>query len=282
MLKKVIPYILLLPAFILICIFKIGPIMQILVQGFLENGQFSLKAYNTLFSDSAFWNSLFVTLKFNVIIIPLQIFISFCLAMLVNLKLKGITIFRTIFYLPFTTSLAVATLIWSLMFSYNNGVINSILNVFGIEAQGFFTDKRQALLCIIVLATWKGCGYWMMFLLAGLKNIDASIYESAKIDGAGFFTTVTRITIPLVKKVVLFVLVANTTANVLMFAPMQMVTEGGPQGSTNVLMYEAYKSAFRYSNESRAAALVTVLLILIICICIVQFKFLNEKEESVA
>ncbi len=282
MLKKVIPYILLLPAFILICIFKIGPIIQTLVQGFLDNGQFSLSAYNTLFSDSAFWNSLFVTLKFNIIIIPLQIFISFCLAMLVNLKLKGITIFRTIFYLPFTTSLAVATLIWSLMFSYNNGVINSILNVFGIEAQGFFTDKRQALLCIIVLATWKGCGYWMMFLLAGLKNIDASIYESAKIDGAGFFTTVFRITIPLIKKVILFVLVANTTANVLMFAPMQMVTEGGPQGSTNVLMYEAYKSAFRYSNESRAAALVTVLLLLIICICIVQFKFLNEKEEGVA
>ncbi len=282
MLKKVIPYILLLPAFILICVFKIMPIIQTLIQGFVIDGQFSFRAYDALFKDSTFWNSLFVTLKFNVIIIPLQIFISFCLAMLVNLKLKGITIFRTIYYLPFTISLAVATLIWSLMFSYNNGVINSILNVFGIEAQGFFTDKRQALLCIVVLATWKGCGYWMMFLLAGLKSIDASIYESAKIDGAGFLTTVFKITIPLVKKVLLFVFVANTTANVLMFAPMQMVTQGGPQGSTAVLMYEAYKSAFKFSNESRASALVTILLLLIVCICIVQFRFLRDKEESVA
>jgi ABC-type sugar transport system permease subunit len=122
----------------------------------------------------------------------------------------------------------------------------------------------------------------MMFILAGLKNIDTSIYESAKIDGSGFLTTVVKITLPLLKKVLLFVLVANTTANLLLFAPMQLVTQGGPQGSTNVLMFEAYKSAFKYANQPRASALITVLLVLIVTICIVQFKFLNEKEERVA
>ncbi len=281
-LKKLMPYLLLLPAFILICIFKINPIIQTVVKSFINNGEFVTKTYITLFNDPQFWNSLKVTLKLNIIMIPLQIFISFWLAIIVNLSFKGITVFRTIYYLPFTTSLTVATLIWNLMLNYNSGIVNSVLSVLGIGPQGFFIDKRQALLCIVLVATWKGCGYWMMFLLAGLKNIDASIYESAKIDGAGFFTTVSRITIPLLKKVLLFVLVANTTANMLLFAPVQLITEGGPQGSTNVLMYEAYKSAFKYANQPRSAALVTILLLIIIGICIVQFKFLDEKEESVA
>lgn len=282
MLKRIVPYALLLPAFILICIFKIYPIVLTLVQGFVVDGNITLKTYITLFNDPSFWNSLQVTLKLNVVMIPLQIFISFWLAMLVNQTLKGITVFRTIFYLPFTLSLTVATLIWNLMFNYNSGIINSILSIFGIAPQGFFIDKNQALWCIVIIATWKGCGYWMMFILAGLKNIDTSIYESAKIDGSGFLTTVVKITLPLLKKVLLFVLVANTTANLLLFAPMQLVTQGGPQGSTNVLMFEAYKSAFKYANQPRASALITVLLVLIVTICIVQFKFLNEKEERVA
>jgi multiple sugar transport system permease protein len=282
LLKRIVPYALLLPAFILICIFKIYPIVLTLVQGFVVDGNITLKTYITLFNDPSFWNSLRVTLKLNVVMIPLQIFISFWLAMLVNQTLKGITVFRTIFYLPFTLSLTVATLIWNLMFNYNSGIINSILSIFGIAPQGFFIDKNQALWCIVIIATWKGCGYWMMFILAGLKNIDTSIYESAKIDGSGFLTTVVKITLPLLKKVLLFVLVANTTANLLLFAPMQLVTQGGPQGSTNVLMFEAYKSAFKYANQPRASALITVLLVLIVTICIVQFKFLNEKEERVA
>lgn len=280
MFRKVMPYLLLLPALVLILIFKIFPIGSTLAEGFVVKGQVTLDVYTGLFRDPTFWNALWVTIKLNLVMIPLQILISFCLAMLVNVPTKGIGVFRTIFYLPFTVSLTVATLIWNLMFNFNAGVINSFLGIFGIPPQGFLTDKNQALWCIVIIATWKGCGYWMMFLLAGLKNIDTSIYESAKLDGAGFFTTVTRITLPLIRKVLLFVFVANTTANVLLFAPMQLVTDGGPQGSTNVLMYEAYKAAFKYANRPRSAALVTVLLVIIIVVCVFQFKMLNEKEEA--
>ena len=120
----------------------------------------------------------------------------------------------------------------------------------------------------------------MMFLLAGLKNIDASIYESARIDGARFITTLLRITIPQIKKVLLFVFVANTTANVLLFVPMQIATQGGPESSTNVLMYEAYKSAFRFADRSSSAVMVTVLLFIIVIVCIGQFNILNEKDDT--
>lgn len=276
----ILPFLLIAPAFLLIIVFKIYPIFSTLLDSVHVKGNWTFSIYANLLKDRTFWNSLWITIKINLVMIPLQILISFLLALLVNTTVKGIGAFRTIFYLPFTLSLAVATILWNIMLNPNSGVINSILGVFGISQQGFLTDKSQALWCIVVIASWKGCAYWMMFLLAGLKNIDTSIYESAKIDGANWFTTVVRITLPLLKRVLLFVFVANTTANILLFVPMQMVTNGGPQGSTNVLMFEAYKSAFKFADRPRSAAMVTVLLVLIALICIVQFRMLNEKDDA--
>ena len=162
----------------------------------------------------------------------------------------------------------------------NNGVFNSILSIFGVKSQGFFTDPKQALWCIIIMASWKGCGMWMMYLLAGLKGVDTSIYESARLDGAGYFTTLTKITLPLIKRTMLFVVVANTTSNMLLFAPSKLITEGGPQNSTNVLMYEVYKSAFRNGNMSRAGAITAILLVIIMITVIGQFKMMNTSDED--
>ncbi len=277
--NKWLPYLLILPTIVLICIFKIYPIVDSVVQGVLsQEGSFTLENYKLLFADKTFWNSLWVTLKFNIIIIPLQIIIAFIMAMIVNVKVKGIEIFRTVFYLPFCISLTIATVIWQMMLNVNNGVVNSILGILGIRPIGFLIDKKWALLSIVLIASWRGCAYWMMFILAGLKGIDTAVYESAKIDGSGFFSTLFRITIPLLKNTLLFVFIANTTANFLLFAPIQIATEGGPQGSTNVLMYEAYKSAFKYSNRPRQACIVTILLIIVMLICFIQNKCLTEKE----
>ncbi len=277
--NKWLPYLLILPTVVLICIFKIYPIIDSVIQGFLgAEGGFTFNNYKVLFADKTFWDSLIVTIKFNVIIIPLQIVIAFIMAMLVNVKVKGIEIFRTIFYLPFCISLTVATVIWEMMLNVNNGVMNSLLGILGIQKIGFLIDAKWALLSIILIASWRGCAYWMMFFLAGLKGIDTSVYESAKIDGSGFFSTLFRITIPLLKNTIIFVVIANTTANFLLFAPIQIATEGGPQGSTNVLMYEAYKSAFVYSNRPRQACIVTILLVIIILVCFIQNRCLKEKE----
>ena len=278
--RKSVPYLMILPALLLILYFKIYPIVSTLMESLFDKGQFTLKVYNRVMGNSQFWQSLWITIQLNLVMIPLQILISFCLSLLANARVKGIGGFRTVFFLPFTISLTIASIIWGLMFNTNNGVINSIIGFLGIPSQRFLVDKNQALWCIVVIASWKGCGYWMMFFLAGLKNIDGSIYESAKIDGAGFFSTLFQITIPLIKKVTLFIFVANTTANVLLFVPIQMLTEGGPQGSTNVLMYEAYKSAFRFADRPRSAVIVTVLLVIIAMISIFQFMLLHEKDKG--
>ena len=273
--QKILPYLMLAPALIFILVFKIYPMISVSVGSFFRNGEFTFQTYRILFKDKTFWNSLWVTLKMNIVIIPLQVVISLFLALLVNNNVKGVGVFRSIYYLPVTMAISVASVTWSLMMNVNNGVFNSILSIFGIESQGFFTDPKQALWCIIIMASWKGCGMWMMYLLAGLKGVDTAIYESARLDGAGYFTTLTKITLPLIKRTMLFVVVANTTSNMLLFAPSKLITEGGPQNSTNVLMYEVYKSAFRNGNMSRAGAITAILLVIIMITVIGQFKMMN-------
>ena len=278
--QKVLPYLMLAPALIFILIFKIYPMISVSVGSFFRDGNFTFRTYEILFKDKTFWNSLWVTLKMNIVIIPLQVLISLFLALLVNNTVKGIGVFRSIYYLPVTMAISVASVTWSLMMNVNNGVFNSILSIFGIESQGFFTDPKQALWCIIIMASWKGCGMWMMYLLAGLKGVDTAIYESARLDGAGYFTTLTKITLPLIKRTMLFVVVANTTSNMLLFAPSKLITEGGPRNSTNVLMYEVYKSAFRNGNMSRAGAITAILLVIIMITVIGQFKMMNANEDE--
>ena len=273
--RKVLPYLMLAPALIIIFVFKIYPIVSVMITSFIRDGQFTFRTYEILLGDRTFWMSLWTTIKMNLVMIPLQIVLSLALALLVNSTVKGIGSFRSIYYLPGTMAISVAAITWELMANYNN----SLFTALGIGRQGLFTDANQALWCIVVMATWKGCGMWMMYILAGLKGVDTSIYESARLDGAGYFRTLFSITLPLIKRTMLFVIVANTSANMLLFAPMQLITEGGPQNSTNVLMYEVYKSAFQNGNASRAGALTTILLIIVLTVVIIQFRMLNEKEE---
>lgn len=277
---RFLPYLLIAPAFALICVFKLYPIVITVGESFWIEGRLTFHVYSKLFGDSSFWNSFWITIKMNLVMIPLQVALAFVIALLVSRTLRGVGIFRTIFYLPVTISLPVACLVWNVMMNPNTGVINSILNVLGIPSQEFFINKSQALWCVVLVATWKGVGYWMMFILAGLKNIDPVLYESAKIDGANWYQSLFRITVPLLKKVLLFVFVANTTANILLFAPMQIITGGGPQESTNVLMFEAYRAAFKYGDRPRSSAIVVILLLMIVIISLFQAAILNEKDEG--
>ena len=272
------PYLLVLPALALIIIFKMYPIVLNIWVSLRWKDSFSIINYFNIITDNAFWKSLWITLKFNLILTPLQIVISLGMALLVSRKIKGIGFFRTIYYLPVTISITVACIMWNMMLNPQNGIVNSILLKIGINAQPFFTGNTQALASIMALSSWKGCGYWMMFLMAGIKDIDVSLYDAAKMDGASYWKTVFYVIIPALKKTFAFVLIADTTSNLLLFAPMYMITKGGPQDSTNVLMYEAYKSAFIYGDQARSAALMTVLLLIVGVIVAIQFAFLKRGD----
>ncbi|TCL44532.1 carbohydrate ABC transporter permease [Harryflintia acetispora] len=278
--RTVLPYILITPAIVLIVYFKIYPICNTFLDSLTYDGSLSLGNFSTLFGDKYFWDSLLVTVKFNLILTPLQIFLALLVSLLVNADVRGIGAFRTIFYLPATMSTAVAAIIWNTMLNPNSGVINSLLGMLQIPPQPFLTSSSQAIYCIMLITTWIGVGYWMMFLLAGLKNVDRAVYESARVDGAGWLTITLKITIPMIRRTLAFVLIADTTINLLMFAPMQIITSGGPQRSTAVLMYEAYKSYFLYVDKGRGDAIVAVLLLIIAFVCAVQFLLINDRGEK--
>jgi len=282
--KRIIPYCFVLPAVVILLSFKLLPILVSMYGSLIKTGAKSVsyfvgfENYINLFKDSIFYVSLKNTVVFNLITTPVQIFLAFLLALAFNQKLAGIRVYRTILYMPVCTSLVMATIVWSLMMNPYNGLLNSFLGYFGIGNQGFLTDPGQALWCIMLIATWKGTPYWMMFLLAGLQGISESVIESALIDGANGLKRTIHITIPLLKNTFGFVLISNTISNLLLFVPMYVQTKGGPMNATNVLMYEAYKSAYSYNNMGRSYAIVVMLLFLSIIFVTIQNKFFDITD----
>jgi len=275
-------YLFLMPAFVGLICFKILPLAAAFMESFqaptfLGHGFIGLSNYFSLFEDPLFWESLRTTLIFNLAINPLQIAISLGLALLVNRKRPGIALFRSIYFLPVAISMTVTTLLWGLMLNPQLGVINALLGRLGIPDQPFLTSTEQALMSIIVLCTWKGVGYWMIFLLAGLQGIPSSLYEAASIDGASGILAFVRITLPLLKRVIAFVFIADTAINFLLFAPIYLLTRGGPSGTTNLLMYEAYSSAFVYSDLGRAGAISSILIGIILVIALLQLRVFRTE-----
>lgn len=239
-----------------------------------------LRNYLNLFFEPTFNNSLYVTLLFCVITTTIQVLLAISLALFLNHKSRVIHISRTLIYVPVSISMVIACTVWNMFFSASTGIFNTILNSLGLAAQPWLTSKDQAIFVIMFICCWKGVPYWMMFLLAGLQNISANVYEASRLDGAGYFTTLFKITLPMLKNSLVFVIISDTLINVFMFVPIYLLTNGGPSMSTDTLMYEAYRSAFSYGNFPRAYSLVTVMLFVAIVIAVFQMFLTREKKES--
>jgi multiple sugar transport system permease protein len=160
------------------------------------------------------------------------------------------------------------------------GPVNAIIEALGGEPQPFFTSPDQALASIILVASWIGIGYWMIFLIAGLEAIPEEYYEAARIDRAGPIRSFFSITLPLLKRPLLFVLVANTVANFVLFVPIQLLTGGGPQSSTTLLMFDAYRQTYAYGSRNLGAAEVIILTLIMLFFVALQFRLLREDAST--
>ncbi|GAA1664597.1 sugar ABC transporter permease [Nonomuraea maheshkhaliensis] len=236
-----------------------------------------LRNYATLFSDPTFLQSVRVTLLFSVIVNPLQIAAALALAVLFTRRFAGVRFLRVLVILPIAVPPAVSAAVWSVAYR-PDGLLNSLLTVLGLPPQPFLTSPGQALWSLIVLLSWIGVGYWMMFLIAGLQDIPTSLYEAAAIDGASAWRRFWHVTLPLLRRPLAFVLVADTVANFLVFAPVQMLTNGGPEGSTNVTMYDIFTRAYTVGDLSLAQAEVMLLVLLVLAVVVVQFRLLRGKD----
>ena len=285
-----VPYLFLAPALIGTIAFKLYPIFigfweSLIYTSFSGGAEKRIfvwfENYQYLFDDKIFWKSLEITAFLTIIINPLQIAMSLGLALLLMRKSKFIRIIRSLYLLPIGIGLPIATIIWGLMLDPNQGLINGLIGVFGIPPQPFLVSENQALWCIIAIATWKGVAFWMLFLLAGLEDIPKQYYEAAEIDGATPFQKFRYVTLPQLKRTILFVFVADTAANFVLMVPMIILTKGGPLQSTNVLIYEGYRSGFYYQDWGRSLSIVTILTVITLIVIGLQLLFLSEKNEGI-
>ena len=285
-----VPYLFLAPALIGTIAFKLYPIFigfweSLIYTSFSGGAEKRIfvwfENYQYLFDDKIFLKSLEITAFLTIIINPLQIAMSLGLALLLMRKSKFIRIIRSLYLLPIGIALPIATIIWGLMLDPNQGLINGLIGFFGIPPQPFFVSENQALWCIIAIATWKGVAFWMLFLLAGLEDIPKQYYEAAEIDGATPFQKFRYVTLPQLKRTILFVFVADTAANFVLMVPMIILTKGGPLQSTNVLIYEGYRSGFYYQDWGRSLSIITILTVITLIVIGLQLLFLSEKNEGI-
>jgi multiple sugar transport system permease protein len=267
--QRWLPYLLIAPAIILLLAFNIGPA----VAGFVE----SLYTHNLsptrrafvglgnlahIFSDPIFWKSLRITLVFSLVTNPLQTVLALLLAVLANQRVTGSRFFRTIYLLPVVISLNITSTVWGLLLNRDMGLVNGILTSLGLPRQPFLQSPDQALWSIIGIVSWVGVPYWMMFFLSGLQGISESIYEAAAIDGANRWRQFIHITVPLQRRVTAFVLISDTMINLFLFVPVWQLTNGGPELSTNLLMFDSYRRGFVWGDLGSMAAMIVVLLVI--------------------
>lgn len=168
-------------------------------------------------------------------------------------------------------------IIWGLVLA-QNGLLNGLLRTVGVPAQPFLQSSDQALWSIVMMASWVGVPYWALFILAGLQGISQELYEAAEMDGAGILQRFSQVTLPLLRRVLVFVLVADTIANFLLFVPVLILTRGGPQLSTNTLMFEAYRRGFIFGDFGVSSAMIMLLLFATLAIVAVEFWLLRTSD----
>jgi multiple sugar transport system permease protein len=235
----------------------------------------ALDNYSYLLGSAGFRSVLVTTLLFNLVINPAVVVLSTALALLLAQRLPLVGLWRSLIFVPAAVPGSVVALIWSTALQ-PDGLVNSLLSAVGLPPQPFLTSSGQALPSIGLMVAWGAVGYWMLFVVAGLKDIPGELYEAAMIDGAGWWQRLIAITLPLLKRPMAFVLVACTVGSFLVFAPVQILTKGGPDGATNLLMYDVYNNAYQVGDLGVAQAEVVVLMALLALIVAVQFRVMRE------
>ncbi|TDT15445.1 carbohydrate ABC transporter membrane protein 1 (CUT1 family) [Ilumatobacter fluminis] len=266
------------PSLIALLAFSIGPMFGTLwvsVQDWnlIRPAEFiGADNYRELWSDDDFRRALLNTLYYLVGYLPLVIVGGLALAVLVNRKLKGIAVFRAIYFLPVVTSWVVVALLWKWLLNPSDGLVNWGLGLVGIEGPGWWTSRTWAMPSVIIASAWKDLGFVMIILLAGLQAIDETLYEAARIDGASGWRQLRSITLPLLTPSLFFVVVISLINGFQVFDQVWVMTEGGPAGSSTVVVEQIVKNTFSYGRAGYAAAQSVVLFVIILLVTAIQMR----------
>ncbi|RMF01983.1 MAG: sugar ABC transporter permease [Chloroflexi bacterium] len=279
-------YLFLAPTFILFLVFNLSVWIFLFVLSFTnwsllgEANWVGLDNFFRLTQDEVMASALKNTFLYVLMyVLPLAA-ISLGLAMLVNRAIRGIYIFRASFFLPVVTSIAVLAIIWSwLLIPRPNGPLNYFLGFVGIPPQGWLISPKLALPVLTGMTLWQRAGYFMLLWLAGLQSIPADLYDAAKIDGAGNWALFRNITLPLLKPTSVFVIIIATIEGFRMFAPVYILTGGGPANSTTTLVYYVWQAAFSRFEMGYAAAIAVVLFVIVLVVALIQRYYMGWGKD---
>jgi ABC-type sugar transport system permease subunit len=233
--------------------------------------------YVEIFTTGNFGQSLWLTLLFTLYTVVPGIVLGMALAYIANWRLKGIGFFRTIFASPLVIAVASASMIWMLIFNPSAGILTFFLSKLGLSQINWLSDPKWALISICAVSVWRSLGFNTIVLLSGLQGIPEQLYESARIDGAGRFRQFKDITLPMMSPTLFFVFIVSMINALQTFGEINILTQGGPAGATNVIVYSIYREAFFNFHFSFASAQAIVLFFIILVLTVLEFVILEKK-----
>ena len=270
-------YIFILPWMIGFFIFVAGPMVASFLISFMDweivtPARWSgFAQYEQLFNDSRFYLSLYNTAYYVFIGVPLHLLLALLAAMLLNLNLRGIRIYRTLYFIPSITPVVASSLLWLWIFNPDFGLANSMLNWLGLPSLYWLQDPKLAKVALIIMSFWT-IGGQMVILLAGLKGIPPTLYEAAQIDGAGNWASYWHITLPMLSPAIFFNLILAIIGAFQVFTQSYIITDGGPENATLFYVLYLYRMAFENFRMGYASAMAWVLFIIILLFTYIQFR----------
>ncbi|MGG7465263.1 MULTISPECIES: carbohydrate ABC transporter permease [unclassified Plantibacter] len=274
-----------LPATIGLLVFMIWPTLRGIYLSFtnfnlLTPAEFTgFDNYVRLVQDPQFWNSLWVTIQYVVVNITVQIFVALLIAVLMQ-RLTKSTLLRGLVLTPYLVSNVVVALVFLWILDTNYGIFNKMLGLIGIENMSFWSDERWAIITVALVNVWRHVGYTALLLFAGLQSIPGTMYEAAKVDGAGEVRTFFGITLPLLRPILALVLIMSVIGSFQVFDTVSVATRGGPANSTNVLQLYIFNTAFGDFDFGYASALSVALLILLMIVTVIQYRMTRAGQTD--
>lgn len=268
----------LLPSAIPLAAFTLYPMIAALWTSFHEWNLISpmnwvgVDNYVSLIQDRKTRDAFAHTIYYILGYLPLVYIGGLALALALNSRIKGRTLLRGIYFLPVVTSWIAVALVWRWLLNPASGVVNVVLENFGIAGPGWYTDPAWAMPSIILASAWKDLGFVMIILLAGLQAIPQDVYEAATIDGAGWWRRLVNVTLPMLSPATFFVVIISLINGFQVFDQVYAMTGGGPAGASQVVVQQIYDLTFRYGSAGEASALSWMLFVLVLAITVVQIR----------
>jgi ABC-type sugar transport system permease subunit len=276
------PYLMVSPYLLHLCLFVIFPVLFSLVLMFHQWNIISpmefigLQNFDKLIHDRLFFRSIFNTLIFLLIHIPLQIIIALFLAEMLNHKIKLRAFLRASYFLPVVISGVVVTIVWWQLYGFETGLFNRVLSGMNLPKVGWLVDPLIAMPAIAIMATWKNVGLYVVLFLVGLQSVPPHYYEAAEIDGATQWQKFIYITLPAINPTIFMVVILSTVGGFSLFIEPYIMTAGGPLNSTISAVLYIYKQAFTYYHMGYAAALGFFFALIIMMVVIIQRKLIEK------